>query len=103
MDLGSLVIDYRRKMGMNTSISEQKKDLDFYGSKLKALFENMNIDYTIFKEEKRKNAAWKFPDEQEELLFDLLSQLTNKDSCASEVIVGKAANVPLNDLLELVV
>ncbi len=102
MDLGSLVINYRRKMGMNTSISEQKKDLDFYGSKLKALFENMNIDYTIFKEEKRKNAAWKFPDEQEELLFDLLSQLTNKDSCASEVIVGKAANVPLNDLLELV-
>jgi len=102
MDLGSVVVDYRRKMGMNTSISEQKKDLDLYGSKLKALFENMNIDYTIFKEEKRKNAAWKFPDEQEESLFDLLSQLTNKDSCASAVIVGKAANVPLNDLLELV-
>lgn len=102
MDLGSVLIDYRRKMGMNTSISEQKKDLVLYGSKLKSLSNNMNIDYTIFKEEKRKNAAWNFPLEKEELLFDLFSQLTDKGSCASAVIVGKAENVSLNNLLELV-
>lgn len=102
MDLGSVLIDYRRKMGMNTSASEQKKDLDLYGGKLKSLFDNMNIDYTVFKEEKRKNAAWNFPLEKEGLLFDLFTQLTDKESCASAIIVGKAADVPLNDLLELV-
>ena len=102
MDLGSVLIDYRRKMGMNTSASEQKKDLDLYGGKLKSLFDNMNIDYTIFKEDRRKNAAWNFPIEKEELLFDLFTHLTDKESCASAIIVGKATDVPLNDLLELV-
>ena len=56
----------------------------------------MNIDYTIFKEDRRKNAAWNFPIEKEELLFDLFTHLTDKESCASAIIVGKATDVPLN-------
>lgn len=104
MNLENVIIDYRKEiLKSNTpTAKELKKDLDLYSRKLITLFDNMGIDHLALKEDRRKNGQWRFEDNKKKTLFVLLEQLSNKQSAASMVSVGKEEEVSLICLVELV-